>query len=249
MEELENLGPRLRSARQERGWTLEDLAGRAEMSVSTLSRLESGKRQASLELLLPLTRQLGIRVDDLLAPSEERDPRVKRHAVQRPGMTIAPLTREASEVRAFKISYHPEAPATCEPKSHEGHEWLYVLSGRLRLQLGDQEHVLTRGEAAEFDTRIPHLLSADGARPAEVISIFNTVGERLHLHALDPELGPDPEPGPGPAPDPEPDPGPEPEPEPRPVPDPAPCGPTVPPGIAEIPSIDQKHIRIRPKLM
>lgn len=179
MQELKQLGPRLRAARQDRGWTLDELATRAGMSVSTLSRLESGKRQASLELLLPLTRQLGIRVDDLLALPAE-DPRVRRTAIQRDGITIAPLTREASEVRAFKITYHPDAPSR-EPQSHDGHEWLYVLSGKLRLTLGDQELTLERGEAAEFDTSTPHRMRASGTRPCEVISIFNTVGERLHL--------------------------------------------------------------------
>lgn len=181
MDELQQLGSRLRSARQERGWTLDELAGRAGMSVSTLSRLESGKRQASLELLLPLTRQLGVRIDDLLE-SRDRDPRVRRRAIQRDGMTIAPLTREESEVRAFKITYHPDAPER-PLQTHEGHEWLYVLSGRIRLGLGDQELVLTRGEAAEFDTSTPHRMRAEGTRPAEVVSIFNTVGERLHLHS------------------------------------------------------------------
>lgn len=183
MDELRRLGPRLRAARQEHGWTLDDLAGRAGLSVSTLSRLESGKRQASLELLLPLTRQLGIRIDDLLEPPD-RDPRVRRRAIQRDGMTIAPLTREESEVRAFKITYHPGSPAD-PSRVHEGHEWLYVLSGRLQLTLGEQELVLARGEAAEFDTTTPHRMRAAGARPAEVVSIFNTVGERLHLHSHD----------------------------------------------------------------
>lgn len=179
---LRSLGPRLRSARQERGWTLEELASKANMSVSTLSRLESGKRQASLELLLPLTRMLGIRIDDLLEPSKE-DPRVRRTAIKRNGMTIAPLTREESEVRAFKIVYQPNpANGECEPKTHDGHEWLYVLSGKLALTLGEQELVLERGEAAEFNTSKPHRMRAAGSRPCEVISIFNTVGERLHLH-------------------------------------------------------------------
>ncbi|KTR87457.1 helix-turn-helix domain-containing protein [Leucobacter chromiiresistens] len=183
MDELQRLGPRLRAARQERGWTLDELAARSGMSPSTLSRLESGKRQASLELLLPVTRQLGIRVDDLL-DAPDRDPRVHRTAIRRDGMTIAPLTREASEVRAFKITYHPRPPEAAERELqvHEGHEWLYVLSGRLHLALADREHVLGRGEAAEFDTSVPHRMRAEGSTPCEVISIFNTVGERLHLH-------------------------------------------------------------------
>lgn len=181
MDELQQLGPRLRAARQERGWTLDELAGSAGMSPSTLSRLESGKRQASLELLLPLTRRLGIRVDDLLQP-QDRDPRVHRSAVRRDGMTIAPLTHEQSEVRAYKITYSPDAPER-DLQVHDGREWLYVLSGRLRLALGAREHVLGRGEAAEFETTTPHRMSAAGDRPAEVISIFSAVGERLHLHA------------------------------------------------------------------
>lgn len=182
MEELDQLGPRLRSARQDRGWTLDHLADLADMSPSTLSRLESGKRQASLELLLPLTRQLGITVDALLAP-RDRDPRVRRASVRQNGMTVAPLTREESDVRAFKITYSPDAP-TISPRTHEGHEWFYVLSGVIRLTLDGQEHLFSPGEAGEFDTRRPHLIRAAGSGPAEVISLFNTVGERMHLHSL-----------------------------------------------------------------
>lgn len=178
--ELEQLGPRLRAARQERGWTLDDLAGRAGMSASTLSRLESGKRQASLELLLPLTRQLGVRIDDLLAQPTP-DPRVHRRTIRRDGMIIAPLTREESEVHAYKMTYLPDAPDR-SAQSHEGYEWLYVLSGQLRLVLADREHVLSQGEAAEFDTRVPHAVRAVGDKPAEIISLFNTASERLHLH-------------------------------------------------------------------
>lgn len=175
---LEQIGPRLRAARQERGLTLDELATRAGMSASTLSRLESGKRQASLELLLPLTRQLGIRIDDLV-PDERPDPRVRRPSVTRHGHIVAPLTRESSPVQTYKVTFPPldAAPA---PRVHEGFEWFYVLSGRARLVLGEQELELGAGEAAEFDTRVPHSISALGSRPAELISIFNSAGERMH---------------------------------------------------------------------
>ncbi|MDQ1130823.1 transcriptional regulator with XRE-family HTH domain [Microbacterium sp. SORGH_AS 888] len=176
---LEQVGPRLRSARTGRGWTLEQLAERAGMSASTLSRLESGKRQASLELLVPLTRELGIRIDDLL-PEPERDPRVRRPAVSRDGVLIAPLTADQSPVQTFKITYPPRGTAP-EPRVHDGYEWLYVLSGRLSLRLGAQELVLGRGEAAEFDTRTPHAMWSAGSRPAEILSIFNGDGARMHV--------------------------------------------------------------------
>ncbi|WP_309131234.1 XRE family transcriptional regulator [Brevibacterium sp.] len=179
MDMLDQMGPRLRAARKSRDWTLDYLAGRAGMSVSTLSRLESGKRQASLELLVPLTRELGIRIDDLLS-TEAPDPRVRRPSIRRDGMVITPLAPEGSPVATYKITYPPRSVAP-EPRVHDGYEWLYVISGQLRLVLGEQELVLKRGEAAEFDTRMPHSISAI-SRPAQVISIFNQDGVRMHTH-------------------------------------------------------------------
>lgn len=178
VDELEQVGPRLRAARRARGWTLDDLASRAGMSTSTLSRLESGKRQVTLELLVPLTRQLGIRVDDLIT-STPPDPRVRRPAIRRRGMTIEPLAPEHSPIHTYRITYQP-ASSPPKPRVHDGYEWLYVLHGRLRLQIGDRVVTLTRGEAAEFDTRTPHCMSAAGSRPAQVISIFNETGDRIN---------------------------------------------------------------------
>ena len=184
-QQLMQVGPRLRAARQAKGLTLEEVATRAGMSVSTLSRLESGKRQASLELLVPVTRQLGVRIDDLIR-EESADPRVRRPTIRRNGHIIAPLTLENSPISTYKITYPPvdELP---ELRVHDGFEWLYVLSGKLRLRLGGQDLVLARGEAAEFDTRTPHAISAVGSRPAQVLSIFNADGERMHTHEITPE--------------------------------------------------------------
>jgi len=177
MSGLDEVGARLRAARQAKGWTLDELATRAGMSTSTLSRLESGRRQASLALLVPITRLLGIRIDDLVA--EPADPRVRRTPTTRHGHIVAPLTREDSPVQTFKVTFPPTSEAP-PPKVHDGFEWFYVLSGRVRLVLGDRELVLGRGEAVEFDTRTPHSISATGTRAAEVVSIFSADGERLH---------------------------------------------------------------------
>ena len=180
-EGLDQVGARLRAARHARGWTLDELATRAQMSVSTLSRLESGKRQASLELLVPLTRQLGVRIDDLVA-APTRDPRVRRSVIRRDGMVIVPLAPEGSAVNTYKITYSPDTNGCTELRVHDGYEWLYVIAGKLRLRLGEQDLVLSRGEAAEFDTRIPHAIGAAGNRPAQIISIFNETGVRMHTH-------------------------------------------------------------------
>lgn len=179
-DDLSQVGARLRAARTERGWTLDELAGRVSMSASTLSRLESGKRQASLELLVPLTRQLGIRIDDLV-DDHTPDPRVRRAVIRRDGLIIAPLAQEHAPISTYKITY-PPGGALPELRAHDGYEWLYVLHGRLRLRLGEQDLTLRRGEAAEFDTRVPHAMSATGGKPAAVLSIFNETGARMHIH-------------------------------------------------------------------
>jgi transcriptional regulator with XRE-family HTH domain len=135
---LSAVGPRLRELRHRRETTLTALAETTGISVSTLSRLESGRRKPTLELLLPLARAYGV------------------------------------------IGVRRQTP---ERQTHEGYEWLYVLDGRLRLLLGDQDIVLRPGEAAEFDTWVAHWFGSAGEEPVEVLSLFGRQGERAHLRA------------------------------------------------------------------
>ena len=95
-----------------------------------------------------------------------------------------PLTRRPGGLQAFKIVIPPQ-PQDGDPelKTHEGYDWVYVHSGRLRLLLGGHDLVLTPGEAAEFDTRVPHALLNPGPGPAEVLTLFGPQGERLHVRA------------------------------------------------------------------
>lgn len=99
-------------------------------------------------------------------------------------MVIVPLVPEGSPILTYKITYPPTSSLP-DLRVHDGYEWLYVLAGRLRLRLGEQDLTLSRGEAAEFDTRTPHAMSATGGRPAQVISIFNEAGARMHTHTTD----------------------------------------------------------------
>lgn len=181
---LTGVGPRLRALRAQRRTTLKAVAAATGISVSTLSRLESGQRRPTLELLLPLARTYGVTMDELVGGPATGDPRVHMRPIQRDGATILPLTEKAGGIRAYKYILPPRlSPAGPEPRTHEGYEWLYVLSGRLRLLLGENDLVLKPGEAAEFDTRLPHWMdSADGA-PVEFLALFGPQGERAHLRA------------------------------------------------------------------
>jgi transcriptional regulator with XRE-family HTH domain len=182
-ETLTNVGPRLRELRRSGGMTLAELSAATGISVSTLSRLESGRRRPTLELLLPLARAHGVQIDDLVGGPPTGDPRVHLRPVTHNGLTMVPLTRHAGGVQAYKLVLPPRPGAVPEPKTHEGYEWLYVLHGRLRLVLGDRDLTLGAGEAAEFDTRMPHWFAPAGDAAVELLSLFGPQGERAHLRA------------------------------------------------------------------
>jgi transcriptional regulator with XRE-family HTH domain len=179
---IDQVGPRLKHLRAQRGATLTALAAATGISKSTLSRLETGQRRASLELLLPLAQAYGVPLDDLVGAPEVGDPRVRLKASKVHGRTVLPLTRQPGGMQAWKIVV-PATNAKPQLKSHEGHEWLYVLSGRMRLVLGDHDLILGPGEVAEFDTRLPHWFGSAGGQPAEILSLFGPQGERVHARA------------------------------------------------------------------
>jgi transcriptional regulator with XRE-family HTH domain len=181
---LKAVGPRLRAIRKQREVTLADLSAETGISESTLSRLESGQRRANLELLLPLARAHGVPLDELVGAPNTGDPRVHLKPVRRGGRTIIPLTRRAGGLQAFKmIIPGVRSPVEPELRVHEGYEWMYVLDGKLRLCLGEQDLVLKPGEAAEFDTHVPHFFDAADAHPVELLTLFGQQGERAHLRA------------------------------------------------------------------
>jgi transcriptional regulator with XRE-family HTH domain len=181
-EVLAGVGPRLRRIRKEREVTLAGLSEVTGISVSTLSRLESGLRRPSLELLLPIARAHQVPLDELVGAAQTGDPRVRAEPVVRHGRTHWPLTRQPGGLQAFKV-LEPQRRLEPDPRTHEGYEWLYVLSGRLRLVLGEHDVVLTAGEAAEFDTRVPHWFGSTGEGPVEFLSLFGPQGERMHVRA------------------------------------------------------------------
>jgi len=179
---LAEVGPRLRRIRKERGATLAGLSAVTGISVSTLSRLESGLRKPSLELLLPIARAHKVPLDELVGAPPVQDPRVRAKPIERHGRTYWPLTRQPGGLQAFKVQV-PQGNGEPDPRTHEGYEWLYVLSGRLRMVLGEHDVVLSPGEAAEFDTRVPHWFGSTGEGPVEFLSLFGPQGERMHVRA------------------------------------------------------------------
>jgi quercetin dioxygenase-like cupin family protein len=147
-----------------------------------LSRLESGARKPTLELLLPLADLYDVPLDQLVGAPRTGDPRIHLRPVNRNGMTYVPLGHPGG-VQAHKLLVSPKPRHEPKLRTHEGFEWLFVLAGRLRLILGHQASVLKAGEAAEFDTHVPHWLGRDDDQTVELVVLFGHQGERAHLKA------------------------------------------------------------------
>lgn len=171
---------RLRSLRTTMGLSLDQLAERANLSASTISRIETGKRTISLDVLLPLAAALHVDLDTLLAVTGDDDVIIRPVPSSSGPITTWMLGRATGSTVAIKVRVEP-TDRMPEPRVHPGHDWFFVLEGRVRLQLGDRELVVEQGEAAEFATMTPHAFVAVGG-PAELIMIFDRDGHRAHVH-------------------------------------------------------------------
>jgi transcriptional regulator with XRE-family HTH domain len=193
---LATVGPHLRALRKRRHITLGQLAEETGISVSTLSRLESGGRKPTLELLLPLARAHCVPLDELVGAPSTGDPRLYPRPIHRNGITRVLLARSAGEHNAFKQIF-PADPVALQRRDqyiHEGYEWVYVLAGRLRLALADQDYILGPGDAAELDTRMAHGYANAGDHPLELLVIFRNrdapIPVRIRTVSKGPEIIP-----------------------------------------------------------
>lgn len=170
---------RLRSLRTTLGLSLDDLAARTNLSPSTISRIETGKRGISLDILLPLATGLNVSVEALLDMSDDEDVVIRPRPSKADGRTTWALSRPGSDTVAVKVRIEPTRTKPVQ-RVHPGHDWLFVLSGHIVLLLDDREINVAEGEAAEFATMTPHAFIAVGG-PAELLMIFSRDGEHAHL--------------------------------------------------------------------
>lgn len=184
MSEIEQVvRTRLRSMRTTLGLSLDELAARTNLSPSTISRIETGKRTISLDVLLPLATALQVNLDALLDARVDDDV-VIRPTVSRAGeRTTWMLSRATGNTVAIKMRLEPTR-ASVDQRVHPGHDWFFVTEGRVQLSLGDRDIVVEAGEAAEFTTMTPHAVNAID-RAAELIMIFDRDGQRAHVHNQD----------------------------------------------------------------
>ncbi|GBP98998.1 helix-turn-helix domain-containing protein [Streptomyces spongiicola] len=178
-EQLDSLvRKRIRALRVAQGWSLEELATRANLSQSSLSRIENGQRRLALDQLVTLARALDTTLDQLVenatadvivSPVVDSTHGLMRWPVKSdPGMSV---------MRQRMTQPPPDNPARM--RAHPGREWLVVLSGTAVLMLGHRRFRIETNQAAEFPTMTPHAIGAEGG-PCEIMGIFDRDARRGH---------------------------------------------------------------------
>ena len=176
----QRIRPRIRACRQNKGWSLESLASKAGLSVSTLSRIETGSRRIALDQIVPLAKALGLTLDELVQSDDEQII-IRPEPQGREGMTTWALSEAGAinGVSVSKIRFDASVSAHTELAVHPGKEWFTVLSGEIELTLGERTYHVAAGQAAQFETSTPHrMLPREGV--AEILSIMDHAGQQAH---------------------------------------------------------------------
>lgn len=187
--ERRSLGERIREVRETRGLTIEDLSSRTGISVDALERIEANETTPPLSQLVRLGKALDMKMGYFLSAGEPRPMCVVRAHARR---TVARRGKRASEQYGYVYeSLAAEKTDRCmepflvtmvpsefgELSSHDGQEFLFVLEGEIRVQVGHEVQVLHAGDSVYYDSPTPHLVKCHGKRPAKIIAVLYT-GEK-----------------------------------------------------------------------
>jgi transcriptional regulator with XRE-family HTH domain len=180
---LASVAESLHEERVRAGLTLEQLADRAELSIAHLSRLESGDRQPSIAALITLSRALGVPVSTLLGEGRGGPP-LAVYTDTEPvhlanGLAVSARSgfpgSSTLEVLRIVIDVDRVPPPMAR---HRGEEWIYVVSGKLRLEYGDEAHVVHAGSSVHFDADRDHRLGAEGGTTEVLVVAADAPADR-----------------------------------------------------------------------
>ncbi|WP_345655838.1 helix-turn-helix domain-containing protein [Streptomyces siamensis] len=190
--ELPAVAPQLRELRRRAALTLETASRAAGLSPAHLSRLETGQRQPSLPMLLALARVYGTTVSELLGETVAERHAIVRAADMEPtpagGWTYWQAGAPGRGMQALRV-HVPHGSQGDIVRVHPGEEWLYVLTGRLRLRLGDTAHILAPGDSAHFDSLTPHRIAAADPGGAELLFVHTLLQSPTAALCLGPAAG------------------------------------------------------------
>jgi quercetin dioxygenase-like cupin family protein/DNA-binding XRE family transcriptional regulator len=178
-------GQKLRATRQERGFTLEELAATTGIDADVLAHLEAGETFLPLGQIIKLSKALALKMADFIATGEEPFTIVRsnqRRSFARFGESeqadhgyeyesLAPNKKDRA-MEPFIVTLHPAA--VDEPSSHDGQEFIYVLEGEMEVTVNDHRDVLKPGDAVYYDSTCTHLVKAKGDKPAKILAVLTS---------------------------------------------------------------------------
>jgi transcriptional regulator with XRE-family HTH domain len=164
------LGRRIKQERLRRSLTLKDIEAKVGISATHLSEVERGKSSPTVGVLEKIARALGTRAALLIdaaagQPVSHTTPG-QRRAMLTPDGTVRTETLSdsfaGSEISILLMTYYPTQVRTVEPRSHEGEEFIHVLSGSLEVMVGDEQYALSEGDSLHFKSTRPHAYHNNG---------------------------------------------------------------------------------------
>ncbi len=182
----ENLGDRIRKARELRGLTLKDLSSRTGIGMEALRRVEANETIPPLGELIKLGKAVEMKMGYFISPGAEKPMVVvrsdSRRAISRFGQAHSEKYGYAYESLApeksnrfmepFLITMVPSDVK--ELSNHDGQEFIFVLEGEMRAQVGDQVEILRAGDAVYYDSQSPHLVKCAGNKPVKILAVLYT---------------------------------------------------------------------------
>jgi len=184
--EKEGLGERIRTARQMRSLSLDDISSRTGIDVATLNRMESNEILPPLGQLIKLGKALDMKMGYFISPGVDKPVTVVRKGQ---GQAVARYGKKKSQ--QFGYTYESLAPEKAdrmmEPfivtllptdveefSAHDGQEFIYVLEGDMKVRIGDRTETLHPGDAIYYDSNQPHLVKAATKAKTIILAVLYT---------------------------------------------------------------------------
>ena len=186
MAEKHSLGEKVRSVRESRSMSTEQLAERADIAPELVAQIESGSLIPSLSPLIRIARSLGVRLGTFLDDQEHVGPVISRAGVHQNVVRFSGRDQPARSdldffslaankagrhMEPFLVEVHPGSAQGVHASTHEGEEFIYVISGEIEILYGRDTYRLSVGDCIYYDSIVPHHVHSAGDQEARVVAV------------------------------------------------------------------------------
>jgi len=177
----QNIGKNIRRLRTQAGFTLTSIAKKADLTKSTLSKIETGQTSPPISTLIRIARSMNVPIVDFFA-EEDKEPtyvltrkgegQIVIHNGSQFGYSYEALAlkKQHKYVEPFLLTINPDDPPG--EFYHKGQEFIYMLSGIMDFTVGDEIIRLKGGDSLFFDSGTKHKTQIIGKKPVKFVCVF-----------------------------------------------------------------------------